>query len=197
MDGRFGETQSALWCYFGWHESGLRCPPGTISWENPTFYADGSRWQSYQCNEYHQEYGRAGVLSAVAEWLFQNVSQLVIREAERQIQEAFPIPVINSTIITNPVTRVTTNQITMPTSTTVGGFQRWPGLPKSDSLITVHIRWGDKAREMKLVALEEIINGTKSLLTEDELAGRKVVHIYVATEDPQALDQFHKAAAAN
>ena len=90
-----------------------------------------------------------------SEWLFQNVSKLVIHEAERQIrEEAFPEEEQmrgNSTATAKNIE-----------------FQPWP-LPNADSLITVHIRWGDKKREMKLVTLEEYINGTKSLLTEDEI----------------------------
>ena len=75
-------------------------------------------------------------------------------------------------------------------------FQPWP-LPNADSLITVHIRWGDKKREMKLVTLEEYINGTKSLLTEDEISGVKDVHIYVVTEDPHAVNQFRESSPVN
>jgi hypothetical protein len=176
---------SALWCYFGWHESALRCPPGTLAWKNnSTDY--GNQYKSYRCDKAVSEYGRSGVLSAVAEWLFQNVSQLVIREAERQIrEEAFPP---NATITSN------SNSNSDSAENAAGDiFQRWPGLPDADSLITVHIRWGDKAREMKLVSMEEVINGTQSLLTPDELAGNKVVHVYVATEDPSALEQFRQA----
>jgi hypothetical protein len=103
------------------------------------------------------------------------VSQLVIREAERQIREAFPVTILNNTSVTGG----TTSETRMPIST-AQGFQRWTGLPKSDSLITVHIRWGDKAREMKLVSIGEIMDGINSLLTEDEHTGRNAVHIYIA-----------------
>ena len=77
------------------------------------------------------------------------------------------------------------------------GFERWKELPDSNSLITVHIRWGDKQKEMELVTLDEIIDGTKQLLSEEEIAGSKPVHIYVTTEDPLAVDQFRAASASN
>ena len=148
---------SSLDCYFGWHASSWRCPPGTLAW-NKTIVNHNSVWQRYQCHEYQQQYGRSGVLSAVAEWLFQNVSRLVVDEAERQIrEEAFPVA-------------------SLPHSGKERTNQRWPELPRPEDLITVHIRWGDKAREMDLVTVAEFINASKSILTEDELVGAKPVH---------------------
>lgn len=181
-------SYSALDCYFGKHVSTLRCPPGTVAWDKP-IVNHNSVWQRYGCNEYHLKYGRSGVLSAVAEWLFQNVSQLVIQEAERQIrEEAFPAT--SDSTLDNHNHNHQEHQQEL-------GFGHWRELPDPDSLITVHIRWGDKQREMELVTLEEVINGTKQLLTEEELNGTKAIHIYVATEDPQAVEQFRDAAAPN
>lgn len=173
---------SSLWCYFGWHESALRCPPGTLAW-NASVVDYGMDWERYTCHKITEKYGRRGMHAAVAEWLFQNVSQLVIKEAERQIrEEAFPLPFNGTATLSNN------------DDTCTDTFQRWIGMPDADSLITVHIRWGDKASEMELVSLDEVINATISLLTPDELSGRKVVHIYLATEDPAALLAFKEAA---
>jgi hypothetical protein len=36
-----------------------------------------------------------------------------------------------------------------------GSFRKWPGLPPSDSLISVHLLWGDKGKEMKLASIDE------------------------------------------
>eukprot|EP00956_Cyclotella_meneghiniana_P017054 scaffold27515_cov45-Cyclotella_meneghiniana.AAC.2 len=171
--------ESALWCYFGHHESGLRCPPGTINWttvQNPPDGFCGPSWVK-------TEEDRGTLLAGVVEWLFQNMTKLVIDEAERQIHEAFPI---------------STNQyIDKKSKATPGKFPKWPGLPPSENLITVHIRWGDKAREMKLATIDELINATQSLLTAEEISGESTVHIYVASEDPRGLKEFTNAAKPN
>ena len=117
--------------------------------------------------------------AAVAEWMFQNVSQLVIPEAQPQIrEEAF-------SVATNSSSETTHGNKT---------FQRWLGMPDASSLITVHLRWGDKDSEMDLVSIDEVVNATVSLLTPEEMSGRRSVHIYVATEDRQALMLFREAA---
>jgi hypothetical protein len=174
---------SALWCYFGWHESALRCPPGTLAW-NESVVDFGTKWQDYKCENIEAIYGRMGMHAAVTEWLFQNVSRLVIEEAERQIrEEAFPMTTDGA-------------QNTKSTVRDNKKFERWIGMPDADSLITVHIRWGDKASEMELASIDELINATQSLLTPDEISGRKPVHIYVATEDAEARHLFREAAEA-
>jgi len=173
------DSHSALWCYFGWHESGLRCPPGTIAWDKPPIDF-GDDFLSYKCDSYLEKYGKQTIRNAAIEWLFQNVSLLVIREAERQIrEEAFPADE-NTTAITN--TRE---------------FLRWPLIPSADSLITVHIRLGDKSSEMELLSISDYINGTKSLLTENEISGREDVHIFVVTENPSAVKLFSDASPTN
>jgi hypothetical protein len=69
------------------------------------------------------------------------------------------------------------------------------GAPKD--LITVHVRWGDKFMEMKLLQIREYINAT-SFLLQKELGHRNdsssVAHIYLATEDPAAAHAFRRAA---
>ena len=174
---------SALWCYFGHHESGLRCPPGTINWNTTQNAPSGfckAPWVK-------TEEDRGTLLAGVVEWLFQNMTKLVIDEAERQIREAFPIPTNQSTVTQSTVTQSTVAR---------GKFRKWPGLPPSNNLVTVHIRWGDKATEMKLATIDELINATLSLLTEEEISGESV-HIYVASEDPKGLREFTNAAKSN
>jgi hypothetical protein len=83
------------------------------------------------------------------EWLFQNVTEIVVQEAEKQIHT----------------------------------------VSKNDS-ITVHIRWGDKVKEISLLPMKVYIDAVKSLLRQEELDGSKPVHIYLATEDPDAKQQF-------
>ena len=61
------------------------------------------------------------------------------------------------------------------------------GSKAPSDLITVHIRWGDKKREMKLVAIEEYIWAVYQFLEERP---RKHVNIFLATEDPEAVSAF-------
>jgi hypothetical protein len=76
-------------------------------------------------------------IRGVAEWLFQNISQLVIQEAERQIQEeAFPDPIrakSNSNSNSN-------STISIENTNPAGDiFQRcWPGMSEADSLLADH-----------------------------------------------------------
>ena len=62
------------------------------------------------------------------------------------------------------------------------------GVP--DDLITVHIRWGDKFWEMDLAKIGEYMDAIKQLLPVDS---QDMANIYLATEDPKALDEFLKA----
>jgi hypothetical protein len=72
-----------------------------------------------------------------------------------------------------------------------------------NDLITVHVRWGDKKTEMKLVAIDKYIQAVWELLLDEteELAydrrhGSNFTHanIYLATEDPLAAEAFIQAA---
>eukprot|EP00980_Cylindrotheca_fusiformis_P000606 scaffold154_cov129-Cylindrotheca_fusiformis.AAC.23 len=60
-----------------------------------------------------------------------------------------------------------------------------------EDLITVHIRWGDKHREMKLVPIKDYLAAIHRLLKERP---RPVVNIYLATEDPNAVALFQQEA---
>ena len=58
-----------------------------------------------------------------------------------------------------------------------------------DDLICVHIRWGDKFFEMKLPIIQEYIDAV-NLLTNNATTA----NIYLATEDPKALQEFIQIA---
>ena len=132
-----GAEYSSLWCSFGWHESALNCPPGTLAWhESVTDYGYDRR--AYSCDNIVANYGRMGIHAAFAEWLFQNVSQLVIQKAQRQIREDFLSQPTVPTV--GPKTHANNNNT----------FQRWLGIPDASSLIIVHPRWGDKDSEVVL-----------------------------------------------
>jgi hypothetical protein len=98
--------------------------------------------------------------NAAMEYIFQNVSELVILEAGRQLGLLF------------------------------GG--RAPR-----DLITVHIRWGDKFYEMKLVKIADYIAGVEEILSARGgplPPNMTTANIYLATEDPRAVRLFREAA---
>jgi hypothetical protein len=74
-----------------------------------------------------------------------------------------------------------------------------------DDLITVHVRWGDKTTEMKLVAIDKYIQAVETLLEENTTKLRPNTtnstnhhaNIYLATEDPLAAKAFISAAPKN
>lgn len=54
-------------------------------------------------------------------------------------------------------------------------------------LITVHIRWGDKATEMKLLPVEVYIQAVRMLVKKFDISRP---YIYLTTEDPAAVKEF-------
>jgi hypothetical protein len=65
------------------------------------------------------------------------------------------------------------------------------GVP--EDLITVHVRWGDKLiKEMKRISLKDYLLAIKKLLKTRPKGSP--VNIFLATEDPQAVEQFRKRA---
>ncbi|CAJ1942774.1 unnamed protein product [Cylindrotheca closterium] len=60
-----------------------------------------------------------------------------------------------------------------------------------NDLITVHIRWGDKKREMKLLQIQQYLNAIDQLV---QGRPRPVVNVFLATEDPEAVQQFQQQA---
>ena len=70
------------------------------------------------------------------------------------------------------------------------------GVP--DDLITVHIRWGDKWQESKLLKASIYVDGVKELLRKrGRDADAYAANIYLATEDPKAFEQFERAAPSS
>lgn len=149
---------SLLWCYFGSHESGERCPKGSLKSTN---FVEASLEDMYHhpCREWYTEYGRQATHGAAMEFLFQNVTDIVIQEAEKQMKEMNVVP--------------------------------------TEDFITIHIRWGDKWREMKLVSIEDYVNATKKILTKKERNGEVDVNIYIASEDPIAIQKFKEVAPSH
>lgn len=64
------------------------------------------------------------------------------------------------------------------------------------NLITVHVRWGDKAMEgsRKNQAIGRYIQAIRGLIEEEKLTS---VHLLLCTEDPKALQAFQKAAPSD
>ena len=59
--------------------------------------------------------------------------------------------------------------------------------------------WGDKFWEMDLVKIEEYMDAIRSLIKSDPslVDSDGLVHIYLATEDPKAHDEFVEAVPSN
>ena len=69
------------------------------------------------------------------------------------------------------------------------------GLPDPENIVTVNIRWGDKWREMKLQPIYAYIQAVREMAkTRSEENLNKPLHVYLATEDPDALRKFLAAA---
>jgi hypothetical protein len=67
------------------------------------------------------------------------------------------------------------------------------GVPPN--LITVQIRWGDKQKEMKLLPAHAYVKGVQRLIEKRRNnASLLPVSIYLATEDPKAVEAFRRAA---
>jgi len=56
------------------------------------------------------------------------------------------------------------------------------------TLVTVHIRWGDKNSEMKLATIKEYLDACKAIIGGSWATTPQ--HIYVASEDPTAIEKF-------
>lgn len=92
--------------------------------------------------------------AAAMEYIFQQVSPIVIQEAERQ----------------------------------VGLLFGEAGAPSD--LITVHIRWGDKFWEMDLAPIDEYVTAVCEILQLQGQPDNTTANIYLATEDPRAVQEF-------
>ncbi len=143
----------------------------------------------------------SNVHTAITEFLFTRVSDLVQQEGNRQLNLVFGRPDLNE----NRSTKSPSITSAIPAV-----------VPKN--LITVHIRWGDKGREMNLFQISKYIDAIEQILQERRRTNRNsgvpiykdslapvaaddddddssdAVNIFLATEDPEAVTEFQKAA---
>ena len=68
--------------------------------------------------------------------------------------------------------------------------------PLPSQLITVHIRWGDKKSDMKLLPIQDYVDAVQNLSSAKNLKGPEV-NIFLASEDPLAVQGFQEAAKAH
>lgn len=99
---------------------------------------------------------RKNYRAAAIEFIFQQVSPLVIQEAERQIGLL---------------------------------FNDSGGVAPSD-LITGHIRWGVKGREMDLASIDEFLAAINQMLQLQGRSDNSTANIYLSSEDPTATREF-------
>lgn len=132
---------------------------------------------------------------AAVEYLFTSVAPRVVEEAEKQLNYVF-----------GKAGRIEVEEMMNGNTTTTSSAVRHRlynnEVPKG--LVTVHIRWGDKKREMKLVSIQEYIDAVKRIIKlryyqnqnrreqdEDEVdPDAYPAHVYLATEDPNAVQEF-------
>lgn len=61
------------------------------------------------------------------------------------------------------------------------------------SLISVHIRWGDKGKEIDLLHIQQYTAAVEKIAAKYGLVGADV-HVFLMTEDQSALDSFNEEA---
>jgi phenylpyruvate tautomerase PptA (4-oxalocrotonate tautomerase family) len=180
------DFESPMSCYFP--QSELECPNDNDNINGTTtkiaFTRTDGEIPNDACSEFTASIdgGTSTIRAATTEYLFTRVSNIVQDEGERQLKKIF-----------------TNNRKTNY------------NIPKN--LITVHIRWGDKDMEMQLPtiyeytsAIQKILDRRKSTKQEQNLSSaisdvvvntshndNEDVHILLATEDPEAVDQFMQA----
>jgi len=118
-----------------------------------------------ECPSLRATYGVAAVRAATTEYLFTRISTNIQKEAERQLRAVFA--------------------------------HQHANVPRN--LITVHIRWGDKEDEMQLLPIIAYIDGVQQILLQrnNDVAASNSdneVNIFLATEDPRALEAFRASA---
>jgi hypothetical protein len=160
---------SAMGCYFP-HAEPI-CPDdhkdGSAA-GRPKLYTGNGMVSRGDCLHVLEENGNAtfaDVRSSGIEFLFSRLSSVVVREAERQLDALF------------------------------GGPNSTSSAP--DLLVTVHIRWGDKRREDRPRPVTEYVDAVHRLVAErrnDAAQGDPAVGIFLATEDPAAVEQFQQEA---
>lgn len=173
-------TTSAMTCYFP--DSELLCPNDhhlTAQQESAIYNMTRGRGKiKNACPRIRASYSVSDIRAATTEFLFTRVSHAVQHEAERQLQHVFGVFKNNDEAAAVVVV-----------------------VPKN--LITVHIRWGDKADEMKLLPITDYVEGVERILTQRRQSeilplsstdDDDDVNIFLATEDPHALQEFLEAA---
>jgi hypothetical protein len=200
--------QSAMYCYFPQAEPA--CPNDQKNSNEATKEAMGStttgrRHKLYSgngnvgrtCRQVLERFNLSlsDVRASAIEYLFSSVSPLVVREAQRQLD----MLLFGNQSSTG--TGTGTDTTSSPLQATARPFlpSRW---------ITVHIRWGDKKRETRLRPIHQYVKAVQHLLdSTDGRAGRAdqdmvaasqrnggPVGIFLATEDPRAVELFQAEA---
>jgi hypothetical protein len=131
---------------------------------------------------------RNEIYAAGIEFLFSRVSPMVQQEAERQLRRVFSG---NVNQMMRSTTKTTTTDPMLNDTKSVASGSRDIVVPPD--LITVHIRWGDKGSEMKLVPMEEYIEAVNRIQRERGRPVEKAV-IFLATEDPRAVQELRSKA---
>lgn len=174
---------SAMTCYFP--QSELLCPADRVPDIDPTIqhvlYKNKGMVGRVCGNVLASgNWTLSDVRAAGMEFLFAHLSPAVVAEAERQYHRVFR-------------KRGKRTRSSQPP-------------PTPDELIAVHIRWGDKKREMKLVSMEQYVQAVEQLVQEQRQRRRQQksgeppqrqqssAHIFLATEDPRAVAAFQTAA---
>jgi len=113
-------------------------------------------------------FSTADLRAAGTEFLLARVSPQIQDEALRQLNRVFATP-----------------------TTTTHNSGTANSIPPD--LITVHIRWGDKEQEIKLLGIAEYIRAVQDIQRQRGRSA-ETANVYLATEDPRAVAEFQAAA---
>jgi len=180
-----------LSCYFGNHESLRSCDFSIDEWEElkrdvPVDDAFRTSWNYNDPNEgctfidkNSELFGRAGAIELPPDMTLRDYNQHIVDDHRTTIQtwNAAAMEYLFQSV--KPIVVQEAHRQLLEI------FDR--GIVPSN-LVTVAIRWGDKYKEMELVSIDIYITATKDIIgpgwdTEPQ-------HIYVATEDPRAVQEF-------
>lgn len=182
-------SSSALLCYFPHSE--LLCPGDRESLlsnnNNRTKLYRGNGNVGKGCEQLREQHNVtiSDVRASGIEYLFANTGPIVVQEAQKQLHQLLGASM-----------EASTNADATPQSP--------PSLPTR--LITVHIRWGDKKKEMRLRPIKEYVQAVLDLTQQPPLSFASTppskststipssVGVFLATEDPQAVHEFQEAA---
>ena len=71
------------------------------------------------------------------------------------------------------------------------------GLPLPHHLVTIHMRWGDKGKETPLLPASHFVRGARALIDRAGNIPATDTHVYLASEDPDAIAAFRRAAPSH